>query len=312
MERAKIMRRGRGLILLLAVAWPWPAPAFAAQPAASVQPKTTTEDTSQTYKAFLQALPHEKENVRLATRRWHQLAGDACPEVAREAMLDAFRKWHSAFLKAEWARIEAQAKKEVEADKSIQKDLLADYRRAMKLAKQPEEADAGLAVDVSEGSPYVLPASSFYLKTFGVRLDEAEREYLKLEAVELAEKSEDDAGMMISQNEWSDRMAAWERYAAKYSASRHATEATKIARWYLRCFLAGMVNTSIWTDEDDITKETLSPSFRKAYERYMARYPKLESVKKVREFYEFLKARGFKRGPEVDKKLKAMGISLDD
>jgi hypothetical protein len=254
----------------------------------------------------------QRENVARALKAYRGLLWNE-PVAQRDLGLAVFRQWHGRLIEAEWKRIEALEPRVKLGKLPFAFDPQgydeARHMRYERLVARPEERAAGMAIHWSEGDPYPQCAPTFYLEHFGGLVSDAEREFLALESEQLARPAADDAAMLLRPDDWSDRIAAWERYALKYPRGAHAAEARSTAKWYLGFFVNGMPNTEVWDGERG--QEVLNADFRRAFERYLAVYAELKSAQVVRRYYEVLKAGAFKRSAASGQALNQLGFDAE-
>jgi len=141
----------------------------------------------------------------------------------------------------------------------------------------------GFDVTQSEGQSYVDEDVGHLLAVFGPLLTPAMREYLKIRDTEQDTRFSEDAGLMISWDSLSDRIAVWERFLQAYPTFswRAAPEAWRDT--YLATYLTGMDNTRTLSDSG-----TLRPEVRASYERFLHTYSEIPAAQVIRDFLALL------------------------
>jgi|GEM_PF-1932797 len=154
----------------------------------------------------------------------------------------------------------------------------------------------GYHIYAAEGDFYLESDPQYFLQRFGSKLSKAFREYLKLKSVEVDRHFAQDAGLIISWNELSDRIAAWESFIQKYPDTDYAAEARQeYFERYLYFYVNGLDNSRLY----DYGTGELKDELKKSYERYIAEYGDQPSGRAVLEFYNLLKKNNFKETDEV-------------
>lgn len=142
----------------------------------------------------------------------------------------------------------------------------------------------------AEGDTYYTPSEGMALQTLGPFATESMRAYLRLEAVEQARPTTEDATIQISLDVLGARLAAADSVVAAYPGALAFQQADWKRAAYLSAFVNGTENTPAFRR----TSRELRPELRQALERYATRHKSTPAGKVVQEYLALLRASGYK------------------
>ena len=155
---------------------------------------------------------------------------------------------------------------------------------------------------IAEGETYYALSEIMTLQTLGPFATESMRAYLRLEAVEQARPTSEDASIQITLGELAARLATADSVVAAYPTSL----AFPLADWKRAAYLSAFVNGTENTPAFRRTTREIRPELRQALERYATRYKATPAGKVVQEYLALLRASGFKDTPPVEAFRKAL------
>jgi hypothetical protein len=160
-----------------------------------------------------------------------------------------------------------------------------------------------------EGGAHFYLDESALQNTFGRFLTEEAQGYLHLTTLEQTSPTGADASLMISWDELAERLARTDRFLAMYpDAVAHDLVRIRYL-WYLRWYLRGSDNTSVFVHGSRV----LEPRVRQSYERYIVKYGATLSGELIRGYLEVLRANDYRDGDiAVEYLRKKSGLSNHD
>lgn len=194
----------------------------------------------------------------------------------------------------------------------------ADYVTLMEVLRSPGEIkdenikrvlnivkENGFSTYQSEGDLYLEPDSDFYLKKFEKNMSDNMRLFLNLELVEVRHHFAHDAGLMITWDELADRIENWDYYIRKYPETPETKIAKEIYQRYLRAYVRGMDNTSLF----DYQTKKLKDEVKKSYEKFIGEYGSTKAFEVVKSFYDVLKKNNFELTNQVREYMNHMELN---
>jgi hypothetical protein len=143
----------------------------------------------------------------------------------------------------------------------------------------------GFDLNSTEGHAFVDEDVAHLLRTFGPLLTPAMREYLSIRSTEREARFSEDAGLRISWDSLSERIAVWERFLAENPGFAWRTAAQGWRDMYLATYLTGMDNSRTLTDSG-----MLDPDVRRSYEEFLRHHGDTPAGEVVRDFLALLAA----------------------
>lgn len=164
----------------------------------------------------------------------------------------------------------------------------------------------GFRIAASEGQNYIDEDAYFLLSNFGDTVTEGINEFLSIRSKEIKEGFSEDASLMISWNQISDRIIDWDNYLKRYSSYPESKEVKAIIDTiYLPAYLTGMDNTPAFDWETKILNDDLKKSFK----RFIENYQNSTYYQVINEYYDILKKNNFVLNDEVEYFLKRKGFN---
>ncbi|NIG55462.1 hypothetical protein [Chitinophaga sp. Cy-1792] len=162
----------------------------------------------------------------------------------------------------------------------------------------------GFRITCSEGTPFLGEEGDFFGKRFYKHLSKEMKAYLEQINRENKSPFEEDAGILLSPQDFVERLAWWDAFIEKYPKFLLLEEARLQRRTYLTYFLQGMDNTRLLADDG----KSLDPYFEDAYTYLGLHYPKTYSNSIVKPVLEAYKA----NNPEKAGKLVMEYVSKNE
>lgn len=162
--------------------------------------------------------------------------------------------------------------------------------------KQAEWKLCGIDLDFPEGMAWPVEEHRYMYDNFGTMGTPAMKGYLKQMMNDLKEGFSADAGLVISPQEFADRIVFWQEFRDQFPNFKPLGADLPGFQEYIGFFMTGLDNTPAfdWGEKND-----LYPEWKKAYESVMTRVPKSEAGEVIKDYYAVLKKNGFKRSKEV-------------
>lgn len=145
--------------------------------------------------------------------------------------------------------------------------------------------DNGFKVYMSEGAPYIGQDLDFEAKWFYSYLSKPLKEFLTQLNKEEKEGFSEDAGLIISPAQLTDRTVWWENFAKKYPETIVGRPSLENWRSYLGIMMVGMDNSPV-TEPDH--PGNLNPYFKAAYSRAVNNYPATQTAKLIGPYFKLL------------------------
>jgi hypothetical protein len=152
----------------------------------------------------------------------------------------------------------------------------------------------GLRLSSSEGFFYIDEDPEFLHKNFKDFISESIEEYLKIRMNELEEGFADDAELLISYDQLTERILYWEKYLKKYPNSFLKNDAQFNYSLYLNTFITGMDNSSIWDEEWKLT-----PEMKETYLKFFKENEGKQSAQLVSDYYSLLEKNNFEYNDDI-------------
>jgi len=146
-------------------------------------------------------------------------------------------------------------------------------------------SDNGFKVIMSEGNPYIGQDLDFEVKWFYAYLSEPLKAFLTQQNKEGKEGFSEDAGLIISPEQLTDRTVWWENFSKKYTQSIVARPAMENWKSYLGTMMTGMDNSPVMAAGN---AQSISPYFKAAYSRVLGKYPATETAKLIGPYFKLL------------------------
>ncbi len=163
--------------------------------------------------------------------------------------------------------------------------------------KLNEIKSLGYNITFPEGDYNIAVDPNYYLNIFGPYITEAYRQYLTLQSVEVNNPSMEDAALIISWNELSDRLFDWDNFISSYPEFEDVDKARRYYRIYLYSYLSGIDNTPIF----DYRSKTLEDEVKNSYQRYFSLYKGTDSTKIIKEYYTLLEENNYRLNEKTRK-----------
>lgn len=215
------------------------------------------------------------------------------PKIA-DSLVDLFRSHYSQSI--------AAINDSLYENSSFQNQMLEDSNFQSKIALTL--ASLGCDLVWSEGTVFVDAQSKDLNDNFSDMMSPDFNKYLKIRSIEESEGFSNDAGLLISWDNLSDRIATWEAFASENPSFFLIPEVKFWHNMYLNTYLTGMDNSRIYSFETD----TLELGVYSSYKRFLQMYPQTKSASLIKGYIDVLKRNNFKQTKEVDEYLQYRGI----
>ena len=149
---------------------------------------------------------------------------------------------------------------------------------------------------LGEGGPYFAISEQALSGSAGRFLSPAGREYLAFELLEQSRPSAADASLVIPWDEFGDRLAMADRFAAAHPASPFDADMRQARDRYLRLFLRGSASFDGRVPE-------LTAQARANIEHFLAKYGSTPAGAVVRGYRDALAVQGYRGGKTLDEYL---------
>jgi hypothetical protein len=152
----------------------------------------------------------------------------------------------------------------------------------------------------AEGDRYFVLSLARLAAVASPFITDAAREALRIELREQVSPTGGDAAVGIPWDSLGDRLAATDLFLATFphAAARAAISERRV--WYLRAFLTGWENTSVF----EYRTKVLRPEIRRSFERFAKAHQTTASGQIVRAYLDFLATTGYRRTPQVNEFLR--------
>ena len=166
-------------------------------------------------------------------------------------------------------------------------------------------ASHGIKIFYREGDFYLEPDMKFVLDHLIGVLTSSSKSYLQTK-ISLAKGSNNDNNQPVSPPDslafqvlaWEDFMINNPEYVAKDEIQSQYVDV-------LTSYLSGMEQLPLFTPNTKM----LEPVYQDSYLKYIENYPKRESAKTIKKFYDFLASKGFKYDESVDSFLSEINFT---
>ncbi len=240
-------------------------------------------------------------SITLAMKEFKTRFSEESSQSAKDAAFMAFRRFYY--------KVMEKYVSVIGADEKLQARLWDEKKGKQEREKLKKSlSEEGMVLLTSEGSYYIGEDADFLYDNFRSQISPGLKEFLTMRSAELKKGFTEDAGLRITWNELADRIAAWDRYLARFEGSPAVELATYYDRMYLAVFLTGIDNSRVLSSE----KGTLEPAVQKAYEYYLKTYKDTKSAGIISEYYSILRKNGLKESHDSRlflKKNKLMPMS---
>lgn len=156
--------------------------------------------------------------------------------------------------------------------------------------------ESGFRFEATEGSLFVVVNEAATNRVFLPLVSPAMQEYLKEEQYEGLNPSNEDAGLIISEQELAERVIFWDKFLEENPSFSYANEAKLNYQNNLGNLLTGLDNTPAFSYEDG----TLLPDLKKAFEQIISQHGATKTGKTIQEFMNILQKSGFKKNADVE------------
>jgi hypothetical protein len=157
----------------------------------------------------------------------------------------------------------------------------------------------GLDLVIDMGAVFADESADYLFRTYGQWLSPEMRKYLDLRRAEQRLGFSSDAGLTISWDQVSDRIASWDEFLEQHPNFVAKTEAKSWHEIYLRTYLTGMDNSRVFAEDG-----VLDPDVKKSYERFLALYRNTKSAKVMENYFLILRNNNYRDGPYIEKFLQ--------
>jgi hypothetical protein len=147
----------------------------------------------------------------------------------------------------------------------------------------------------AEGDTYFDLSLTRLSAVVGPFVTESTREYLRIETLEQLSPTGGDAAVGIPWDSLGNRLASTDRFLATFPDAPTRISIQDRRVWYLRAFLTGWDNTSVFAHDS----HQLRPEVRASYQRYLTANGSTASADIVRAFLQLLAENQYKRTPAV-------------
>ncbi len=158
-----------------------------------------------------------------------------------------------------------------------------------------EILDGGYKIHMVEGS-YVLVIDYEKLKKYNSNITEEMKEFIALEAEESTNPFAMDAGLIISVEEFADRIAKAEKYFKSYPDSPRNEEIGNRNKGRIGLYLTGLDNTPAF----EYGNKKINEEFLESYKKTVKDYKGTVFAKIVEEYLMVLEKNNFKKTNEVE------------
>ena len=148
----------------------------------------------------------------------------------------------------------------------------------------------GIRSVVGEGQLYYKMDERTLLQRFGPFVTPPMHAYLRMEAAEQTAPIGADGSIGISWDSLAQRLSAADRLLAEHPDVAAAGQVEERVRWYLRAFLSGWDNTSVFESRSRLLK----PDARKRFEEYVRAKGSTATGRAVGEYLEVLESTGYR------------------
>ncbi len=229
-----------------------------------------------TYLAFLDST--NEKSISLATGKYKELFSGSDQKLCDSAFV-LFHKFYEQLEPAVSLAVEQDSVlqkvywNEVERTNEITLDLPYLKKYEKKLIRN------GYRLEIWEGNLMAGTDRSFLRTNFYSMLSPVMRSFLKLYRSDDDDSFQHDAGIIITEEEYVERLIRWETFIKKNPDFIETDRAKAIHKTYFTYFLIGMDNTpaiNYPTDETGLEKMELDAYFVKAYDYLNKKYPDSE------------------------------------
>lgn len=242
---------------------------------------TETRDLLKDYKTFIASLDSKSEkSVSLATEKYAELFSGADQELSDSAYV-VFDQLYE--------KIEGSLNEKLMND-SFFEDIPCITFDSLGVKEEPFEKKYvpfrksieknGFRIDCREGMVEIGQNRSFVSKHFYTFVSPVMKQYLEGLRKETDEVFSVDAGIVISPQQYADRLVWWENFNKKNPDFMLFKNAQSIQKHLFTFFLLGMDNTPLinhFTDDNGVEKQELDSYFEDAYAYLNRKYPNSES-----------------------------------
>jgi len=165
----------------------------------------------------------------------------------------------------------------------------------------------GFTIDISEGSTYIRQDRNFLAKYFYPLVSPVMKEYLVQLNKENEEGFLEDAGLVITPVELSNRLILWEKFLTKNPTFPFADDIKQQQRGYLTFLLEGIDNSPLM---EHGTSE-IRKIYVDAYNNIIQNHPQSATAGLIRPYYEALKQKDSKKAQSLLQQYKKQGLIYD-
>jgi len=264
----------------------------AVAPASSELNKPSAEVSLKDYLELLGGLDKKKgDNLRLAAEELKKRFASDAPKA--DEAISAYIEWSREAIFA--VNDEFLGRKDLDQFDLIvwnpdKKELPAPVKKM-----QDEIKDQGLRFITPEGMVQLDIAPGYWENKFAGVATPAMKKYLKQCSLEQKEGFAEDAGLVITPFQLSQRLIFWEKFQKEHSDFVMKEDVQYKLDDYLSIFVTGLDNTPYCTFNEG---NPIDPAFHKAYDGFIKTAPEGKCKKVIKGWFELLRKRDFKAGKE--------------
>ncbi|MDB5246947.1 MAG: hypothetical protein JWQ40_1341 [Segetibacter sp.] len=167
--------------------------------------------------------------------------------------------------------------------------------------------DNGFTLGTVEGSTYIKQDRNFLSKYFYPHISSVMKKYLTQVNKENEEGFIDDAGLLITPLQLSERVLWWENFLKTHPSFVYVEEIKQEQKGKTTFLLEGIDNTPLL----DYNTKTLQTDYRKAFESVLKKHPQSATAALIKPYYEALKQKDTKTAKKLLQQYKKQGIIYD-
>ena len=157
----------------------------------------------------------------------------------------------------------------------------------------------------TEGTYYIGENGKWFLDRFNAVLTKPLMQYLTQRRLEVRERFSEDAGLLITWEDFLRRIEFWESFLKQNPAFPLKDEINMYLDVYIRTFLTGLDNAPITVEYNNMA---LRKDVKTAFETYLKRDKGSRYYRVVEGYYKILERSGFVVSDELKRYLDAQGI----
>ncbi len=178
-----------------------------------------------------------------------------------------------------------------------------DQSEAQKL--KSSLASHGINLDYRNGDFYLEPDIEFLFSHLNSSITSSSRNYLQTKINILKGFSSENKQPLSPPDSLARQVIAWEDFMVKYPDYMLKDEIQTQYFDVLTAYLTGIEQVPMF----DSNTKVLDPIYQTSYLRYIEEYPKRESTKIVKKYYDLLASKGFKYSEDLDSFLSEVNFN---